>query len=330
MWSSVDFFLTDDSDEESANVSVMRRNIRDSSNPLSLSDDDCVKMFRLNKEAILYLLNLTQEEFKMTYRNTAILPVRRICASLRFLATGSYQQCVGNDLNLGLRQPVVSKVLAEFLKVMERKVCPLWIKSDMTSDEKKSASTTFYSKSGIPGIIQVIDGTHVKIISPGKDTRHMYYNRKGYYSINALISCDHEHTIRFVEARYPGSYHDAFIWSFCALRQFYTLRNTRVGSREQHFNQKHSKARSIIERVIGILKARFRCLLGARELHYSPKKATSIINVAAALHNICRFYRIQDPQNDIIESVIHQDDQIYNGREDYSATSIRDSIRDCL
>lgn len=147
----------------------------------------CVKFFRLNKEAIQYLLDLTKNDFRMTYRNTAVLPVLKICASLRFLAAGSYQQCVGNDMHLGLSQPMVSNILAEFLEVMEKKICPLWINSEMTEEEKRNAKRTFYTKSGIPGVIQVVDGTHIKIISPGKNTRHVYYNRKGFYSLNALI-----------------------------------------------------------------------------------------------------------------------------------------------
>lgn len=155
MWKSVDFFYDDD--EGSSTISV--------------------KFIRLNKAAISYLVNLTKNDFRMTYRNTAVLPILEICASLRFLATGSYQQCVGN----GLSHPMVSVALAEFLKVMENKICSLWINSEMTEEEKENAKRTFFSKSGIPGIIQAVGGTHIRIISPGKDTRHAYYNRKGFY-----------------------------------------------------------------------------------------------------------------------------------------------------
>ncbi|GBP98310.1 Putative nuclease HARBI1 [Eumeta japonica] len=44
------------------------------------------------------------------------------------------------------------------------------------------------------------------------------------------------------------------------------------GSPESVFNEQHSRGRSIIERTFGLLKARFRCLLAARELHYSPER----------------------------------------------------------
>lgn len=41
-----------------------------------------------------------------------------------------------------------------------------------------------------------------------------------------------------------------------------------------------------------MLKGRFRCLLAARELHYSPEKAIQIFNVCCALHNVCIKYNI--------------------------------------
>lgn len=70
-------------------------------------------------------------------------------------------------------------------------------------------------------------------------------------------------------------------------------------SPEAIFNSRHAKARNIVERTIGVLKNRFRCLLGARQLHYKPAKATKIVNVCAALHNICIEYQSFNVEEDI-------------------------------
>lgn len=56
---------------------------------------------------------------------------------------------------------------------------------------------------------------------------------------------------------------------------------------EIKFNEVHSKARSVVERAIGLLKGRFRCLCKQRMLHYKPEVCSKIINACASLHNIC-------------------------------------------
>lgn len=57
------------------------------------------------------------------------------------------------------------------------------------------------------------------------------------------------------------------------------------GSPEENFTDLHVRARSAVERCIGVLKSRFRCL--HRALEYAPAKVGRIINSCAILHNKC-------------------------------------------
>lgn len=54
---------------------------------------------------------------------------------------------------------------------------------------------------------------------------------------------------------------------------------------DKHYNKMHAKTRSKVERCIGVLKNRFRCLLGERKLLYSHEKASKIIVSCVVLHN---------------------------------------------
>lgn len=106
--------------------------------------------------------------------------------TLRFLAQGSYQQSVGMDFMVGMAQSSVSEALWETLDILESCLCPKNINMEITHTEKIESKQWFYDRTGFPGIIGAIDGTHVNIIRPNKD-EHLYFNRKGCHSINVMV-----------------------------------------------------------------------------------------------------------------------------------------------
>ncbi|XP_035233814.1 putative nuclease HARBI1 [Stegodyphus dumicola] len=128
-----------------------------------------------------------------------------------------------------------------------------------------------------------------------------------------------------VNAKFPGSSHDSFVWRSSGVRHALSrhhetgswllgdagyplepwlltpVSSPTVGSANERYNKKHATARNCIERCIGVLKSRFRCLLHARELNYEPTTAGKIVNACAVLHNICRHYKLPDVENDCRE-----------------------------
>lgn len=78
---------------------------------------------------------------------------------------------------------------------------------------------------------------------------------------------------------------------------------------EVAYNRAHRKARHRVERCIGILKARFRCLCKQRILMYSPATAGRIINACAVLHNILLDANYPMPPEEEIAEQADDDDE---------------------
>lgn len=118
--------------------------------------------------------------------SSSISSISRLVAVLTFMGEGEYQHGVGKNHEVGMAQSTFSETLTRVLDILERKLCPVWIKLEMNDAEKKQAKMNFYRKARFPGVVMCIDGTHVKIVPP-KEEKHLYYNQKGYFSINVML-----------------------------------------------------------------------------------------------------------------------------------------------
>lgn len=169
---------------------------------------------------------------------------------------------------------------------------------------------TFQRKNGFPGILGVIDGSHIPIRAPTVNA-NSYVNRKNFHSILLQGICDSKKRFLDCYAGEAGSIHDA-----CLLRRSdfgQTLPN-RVWPQDRHligdaayplsmkilvpfkdnghlsriqkkFNVKLSQNRVVIEHAFALLKGRFRRLklLEAVRLDLLPL----LIICTCILHNIC-------------------------------------------
>lgn len=147
-----------------------------------------MKLFRLPKEAFSYILEQITPALPIPRRSDAVPAIIKLSVTLRFLAEGSYQTGAGQDLNIGLAQQTVSKVLWEVVEAMENILCPTWISLQMTDIEKAESKRFYYKKYGFPGVIGAIDGSHIQMLRPVQD-EHIYFNRKLQHSVNAMVVC---------------------------------------------------------------------------------------------------------------------------------------------
>ncbi|XP_059219925.1 putative nuclease HARBI1 [Stomoxys calcitrans] len=358
MLSVANFSSSDEEDETNAyNLICYRRQIRIQSNIFSLPSSKFVSNFRLNKASFRYVLRTISQKLRDPSRSTCVPKTLRLAATLRILAEGSYQKGAGNDFNVGLAQPTMSCVFHECIDAMYSELCSKWITFKMSEREKMEIKEHFYGQTRFPGVIGCIDGTHIKILAPTLSERWKYYNRKGFYSLNVMVVCDHKLRIRYISPSHPGSAHDSLVWNVSDLKAYlaerynngerntwllgdagYPLepylitpfRAAEEGSAESRFNTVHSKARNIVERTIGVAKNRFRCLLGARQLHYSPEMAAKITAVCAALHNICIHYKLDHSEFEIPLENQNSDGDYNENNGDMTATSIRLNIMNTM
>ncbi|RVE41269.1 hypothetical protein evm_014081 [Chilo suppressalis] len=287
------------------------RRTRQMNDPFDLEDSDFIKEYRLSPDLIRNLCDELEPILKTNPRRSNDLSIEtKVLTAVYLYAHGSYQKPTGNAQNVA--QQTVSAVLAEVTAAINNIIIRnKYIKFPQTPAQRNANKLRFYNKFGFPGVIGCIDGTHVAIVRPNEH-EDRYYCRKNYHSLNVQLICNADMDIISVDASHPGSNHDSFIWNNHPLKihlnnlsttealwllgdSGYPLRKTMMtpildaepNSPEAYYTECHVQTRNVIERTIGVLKARFRCLLVHRTLHYQPQMAGFFTNACVILHNIC-------------------------------------------
>ncbi|XP_047507202.1 putative nuclease HARBI1 [Pieris napi] len=297
--------------EEIQNKQLRRQELRRQTDPfLDLDDSEFIKRYRLSKELAQALCDEIRPLLRQPKKSTDLSAEQKVLTTLSFYGTGSYQRPIGDISAHSLAQQTVSKVINEVTACIDSPQLRMkYIRFPQNFAERNTIRTKFYQKFCMPGVLGCIDCTQIAIIRPAIHEER-YFCRKHYHSLNVQLICDAEMQILSVDSSYGGATHDSFIWNTHPIKTFlenlnestwllgdsaYPLRkymmtpilNTVTGTPESHYTDVHARTRNLIERTIGLLKARFRCLLVHRVLHYTPEKAASIVNACVILHNMC-------------------------------------------
>ncbi|KAK0141582.1 putative nuclease HARBI1 [Merluccius polli] len=292
------------------------RPLRDRMDPLTLPDHVLIRQYRLSRPAIVFLAdNLSNDLKRETRRSTPLPVVLQIMAALRFYASGSFQMVVGGTL--GVSQSSISRVVRDVSNALCRRARQ-FIKFPATNEECIRTKQQFFDIAGFPNVLGAVDGTHIAIKAPS-DEEDGFVNRKNFHSINTQVICDATLRVTDLVAKWPGSTHDSFILmnSGTGIKfnegempdgwllgdSGYTLRPWLMTpilhpatEPDERYSRAQRKTRSVVERCIGVVKSRFRCIdRSGGVLQYIPERACKIITCAFILHNICIMYRLPIP-----------------------------------
>uniref|UniRef100_A0AAR2JM05 DDE Tnp4 domain-containing protein n=1 Tax=Pygocentrus nattereri TaxID=42514 RepID=A0AAR2JM05_PYGNA len=268
------------------------RVIRPRLDMLSFPEEFLLERCRFSSQSILHLNNILKPHVSnTTHRGSALTSLQTLCIALRFFANGSFLYSVGDAEHTG-KATVCRSV---------RKVC-LALKQLLYSFVVFPGQKPLMNiKEEFHRIAGCMDGTHIPIKAPAEN--------EGDYLI-----CDVTNIITNVEAKWPGSVHDARIFRESALYSKFdqgqydgilladrgypcmpyvmTPYPDPEPGPQSHYNLALCRTRARVEMTIGILKARFQCLRGLR---VTPERACDIIVACVVLHNIATIRREQHP-----------------------------------
>ncbi|XP_070389110.1 putative nuclease HARBI1 [Dermacentor albipictus] len=295
---------------------ALRRRRREHGEPddaFDMPDDHFRRHFRLSKGTVRLLCEELAGELEAE-RATGLSVERKVLCALRFFATGSFQASVGSEETIRVSQSTVSECVRRVAEaVVKAGARNKWVHFPKAAEEKAAVKEGFLRRGAIPGVIGCVDGSLVAIVAPKGERKAAFMCRKGYYALNCMFIRDADMKILAVDPLRPGSDHDAFVWRTTWLRRrFEAGRIVNPGeyllgdsgyplepwlltpvpghppaqTAEGQYNTAHGAMRSVVERCIGLLKSRFRCLQRYRTLLYEPERAANIVAACAVLHNL--------------------------------------------
>lgn len=169
---------------------IERREMREGSDPFTIEDSRFKELFRINKDMAHFILNRILPQLDQGNNPVAIPAIIKFFGTLRFYATGAYQRVLGRGFDISISQQSMSRAIHEVTIAIEETFAEEWVRFPRTEEEKNQIKQRFMEARHFPGIIGVVDCTHVEILRPAIE-EHNYLNRKGYHSknIQIVISC---------------------------------------------------------------------------------------------------------------------------------------------
>ena len=152
-----------------------QRVFRDRTVPLDCYDDlELVQLFRFSRSSISRITGLIVTHLNSTERSHAAAPHLQVCVALQFFASGHVSQssCSRYIQNVALS---LQEIYHQFVSVP-------------SPTDETEVKTKFYELAHFPGMLGLVDGTHIRIQKPSENEAY-YVNRHFFFFSIPLSVC---------------------------------------------------------------------------------------------------------------------------------------------
>ena len=241
----------------------------------------------------------------------------------------------------GVGKSTLSETVKKVCAVINQRLGPKVLKLPQNEKEMKELIDKFKHKFGFPQTFGCIDGTHVPIRQPTENC-HDFFCYKMKYSLNCQAVCDYRGIFLDVDVRWPGSVHDARVYSNSDIKTLFQQKRIPMvyeellpgddkippiilgdpaypllpnlmkeytscnSNKEVVFNEMLRSGRNQIECAFGRLKARWRIL--NRPINMKLEHVPDIIYACFVLHNFCQLNDC-DMNDDVVQQQIEYEHQ---------------------
>ncbi|XP_037557578.1 putative nuclease HARBI1 [Dermacentor silvarum] len=196
-----------------------------------MTDVEFQRHFRLSKTSVRWLCDELGEDSRLRRQRGGLHSLtveEQVLCALRFYGTGSFQGSVGTERYIGRHQSTVSRCVRDVSDALiDAAVRKRWLAFPKTAAEREYIKERFLHRGNITNVVGCVDGTYVGIKAPSRSNpdrvKANYFTRKAHYALNAMVVCDADLRILDIDARFPGSCHDAHVWGKSAFRRHFQL-----------------------------------------------------------------------------------------------------------
>ncbi|CAG2232254.1 HARBI1 [Mytilus edulis] len=281
----------------------------------NLTDNEMRIRYRFGRDSIAYICNIVGDKLRRsTAKETALTVEQQVCIALRFYASGSFLQVIGDTM--GYDKATVSRAVNDVTNAL-LDVKDNFIQWPKDINSKNRMKCGFHRQMNFPNVLGCIDCTHIKIQGPSEDEA-AFVNRKGFHSVNVQAVCDYEGKFTNISANWPGSTHDSHIFNTSNLCHYLETNNRGLadGLILGDSGRQYCRWEYTSDTVFSI---KF-------QVRMKPEKVCRVFGACAVLHNIA--LTRNEPLEDVCGVHVQQDQpvQVPNFEGEQDGRHIREHI----